>query len=99
MPASLFAIFSSVLNVALGFLVRSIIVKFVTFFALFFIVHEFVLVIAAQLPSGGTVSSGLAALPSSVWYFLDLFGFSLGFPAVVSAFALRFIIRRIPVIG
>ncbi|MFZ6693659.1 DUF2523 family protein [Undibacterium sp. SXout20W] len=95
----LFAILASAINMLLGFLIRSIIVKFVTFFALFFIVHEFASVIASLLPSGNSVSTGIASIPTTVWYFLDLFGFSIGFPAVVSAAALRFIIRRIPVIG
>ncbi|WP_440216821.1 DUF2523 family protein [Chromobacterium piscinae] len=97
--APLFGILVSALNTALAFLVRSIIVKFVTFFALFFIVHEFVAVIGSLLPNGNAVSSGLAALSAGTWYFLDLCAFSIGFPAVVSAAAIRFIIRRIPIIG
>ncbi|WP_046166724.1 DUF2523 family protein [Chromobacterium vaccinii] len=97
--APLFGILVSALNTALAFLVRSIIVKFVTFFAMFFVVHEFVPVLESLLPNGYGVSSSLVTLTSGTWYFLDLCAFSIGFPAVVSAAAIRFIIRRIPIIG
>jgi len=97
----MFGILVSALNVALGFVFRSVIVKFVIFFALFFVVAGFVEVLQASglLPSAGSLNGVFSLIPSSVWYFLDLFKFSLGFSMVVSAYVARFIIRRIPVIG
>ncbi|MDW5415653.1 DUF2523 family protein [Iodobacter sp. CM08] len=97
----MFGIVLSALNMALSFILRSIIVKFVIFFALFFVVTEFiqVLISSGLLPSANGVSSGLAGIPSSVWYFLDLFNVTAGIPIVLSAYVTRFIIRRIPVIG
>jgi Protein of unknown function (DUF2523) len=104
MPAALFGILMSALRTMLGFMLRSLIVKFVTFFALFFIVKEFVnVLVSSQLYPGATqastLSSAFAGIPASVWYFLDLFSASTGISTVVSAYATRFIIRRIPVIG
>lgn len=104
MPAALFGILMSALRTMLGFMLRSVIVKFVTFFVLFFIVKEFVnVLVSSQLYPGATqasnLSSALSGMPSSVWYFLDLFSASTGFSTVISAYATRFIIRRIPVIG
>ncbi|MFZ6760837.1 DUF2523 family protein [Undibacterium sp. Ji50W] len=104
MPAALFGILVSALNTLLGFLVRSILVKFVTFFALLFIVKEFMVVATAWglFPSSGksiALSNSLVSLPSSVWYFLDLCSASTGIATIVSAYATRFIIRRIPLIG
>lgn len=104
MPAALFGILMSALRTMLGFVLRSTIVKFVTFFALFFIVKEFVnVLISSQLYPGATQASDLASalsgVPASVWYFLDLFSASTGISTVISAYATRFIIRRIPVIG
>ncbi|MFZ6755376.1 DUF2523 family protein [Undibacterium sp. Dicai25W] len=104
MPAALFGILLSALRTMLGFLLRSVLVKFVTFFALFFIVKEFVnVLVSSNLYPGATqassLTSALSGIPSSVWYFLDLFSVSTGISTVVSAYATRFIIRRIPVIG
>lgn len=97
----MFGILVSAFNVALGFIFRSIIVKFVVFFGLFFVVTEFVSVLQSSglLPSAGSINGALGGIPSSVWYFLDLFNFSMGFSALLSAWVARFIIRRIPVIG
>lgn len=100
----LFGIFLSALRTVMGFLLRSVVVKFVTFFALFFIVKELVnVLVSSNLYPGATqasaLSSALSGIPESVWYFLDLFSVSTGLSTVVSAYAARFIIRRIPVIG
>lgn len=97
----MFGIVLSALNVVLGFVLRSIIVKFVTYFALWFITTEFIAVLqgAGILPTAASLTSALGGIGSSMWYFLDLCAFSYGFPVVLSAFAARFIIRRIPVIG
>ncbi|AUH51045.1 DUF2523 domain-containing protein [Chromobacterium sp. ATCC 53434] len=100
MPAALFAILSSAMNAALAFLVRSIIVKFVTFFALYFVVKEFFDVLVTLLPSSGIyLTQAFSALPTGVWYFMDLLGVTTAVPAMLSAHVLSFMIRRIPVIG
>lgn len=97
----MFGIILSALNVLLGFLIRSVIVKFVIFFGLFFITTEFVQVLtsAGILPNASSVSTSLGGIPSAVWYFLDLFNVSAGIPIIFSAYVARFIIRRLPVIG
>lgn len=103
MPAALFGILLSALRSILGFLLRSVVVKFVTFFALYFVVKEFMEVIVAWglVPSGkaSQVNSSLSGISASVWYFLDLFAASSGISMVISAYATRFIIRRVPLIG
>lgn len=97
----MFGILLSALNAAMGWVFRSVLVKFFTFFALWFIVTEFVQVLqsAGIFPSAAILSNSLIGIPSAVWYFLDLFAFSSGLPIVLSAVATRFIIRRIPIIG
>lgn len=86
---------------AIGFIVRSILIKFVVFFALWFVTTEFIAVLqeAKVLPSASSFSASLVSLPSGVWYWLDLFAFSAGTPLILSALATRFVIRRIPLIG
>jgi len=95
----MFGIVLSALNVVLGFLIRSILVKFVVYFALFFVVTEFISILSPLLPSGDALSSSLGGIPGAVWYFLDLFNVTAGIPILLSAWVMRFIIRRIPVIG
>lgn len=97
----MFGIVLSALNVVLGFVFRSIIVKFALYFGLWFVTTEFISVLQSSgvLPSASSLSSAFGGIGADVWYFLDLFGFSYGAPAIVSAYATRFIIRRIPLIG
>ena len=41
----------------------------------------------------------MSAIGSGTWYFLNVFQVTQGLSLVVSAYATRFVIRRIPVIG
>jgi hypothetical protein len=97
----MFGILVSAINVALGFIFRSFLVKFVVFFALYFVVSGFaaVLVSSGLLPDPAALTSGLGDIPSTVWYFLDLFSVSYGLQIIVAAMVARFLIRRIPFIG
>ena len=97
----MFGIVLSALNAALSFVFKSLIVKFVLFFGLFFVTTEFIQVLVSSgiLPSASAVGGSLGGIPSGVWYFLDLFNVSAGIPIILSAYVTRFIIRRIPLIG
>lgn len=95
----LWSLLLSAVNTALGFVFRAVLVKFVVFTALFAITAALVPVLGSMLPNSQGLSGALGGIPSGVWYMLDLFNFSTGFPVIVSAYVTRFIIRRIPVIG
>lgn len=95
----MFGRFLSALYTFAGFAFRSILVKFFTFFSLFFIVTEFVELLVPLLPGASDLVSAFSVQAPGVWYFLDLFNISYGVSACLSAFVTRFIIRRIPVIG
>ncbi len=95
----MFAILASAVNVLLGFAFRSVMVKFVLYFGLFFVVTEFLQILSPLLPTASGLTNSLAGVPSGVWYFLDLFNISYGMPALLSAFVTRFVIRRLPIIG
>lgn len=97
----MFGILLSAFNTALGFIFRSVVVKFVLFFGLFFVTTEFIQVLTSSglLPSSSSLNGLFGGIPPAVWYFLNLFSFSTGVSALVSAWATRFIIRRIPIIG
>mgnify|MGYP001554113761 CR=1 FL=1 len=97
----MFGILLSALNVVLGFVLRSIIVKFVLYFALYFVTVEFIGVLqsAGVLPGAAQLSAAFGGIGADIWYWLDLFAFSYGAPLIVSAYVCRFIIRRVPLVG
>ena len=95
----MFGIVLSALNVILAFVVRSIIVKFAVFFALFFVTTEFMAVISTMLPNADQLGAAFGGIPAGVWYFLNLFNVKAGIPLLLSAYVTRFTIRRLPVIG
>jgi hypothetical protein len=97
----MFAILVSAINVLLGFVIRSFIAKFFAYFIMWFITTEFISVLqsAGILPTAASLAGAFGGIGEDVWYFLDLCAFSYGAPMIISAFATRFIIRRIPVIG
>lgn len=79
--------------------VRSVLVKFLIMFALFFVMSEFIPVLVKLLPVGTNLNELFNLLPDSVWYFLNYFKVPTGITLVISALLTRFLIRRIPVIG
>ena len=85
----------------LSWLFRSVLVKFVVYFGLYFFVSEAVqyLQSSGMLPSASTLSNAFGGIGADVWYFLDLCSFSYGAQVIIAAFAARFVIRRIPLIG
>ncbi|VWD47001.1 phage-related membrane protein [Burkholderia aenigmatica] len=97
----MFGILVSAANVALGFLLRSVIAKFFLYFALYFFVTEAISLLQSTgiFPSASSLAGAFGAIGNDVWYFLDLCAFSYGAPLLVSAYVTRFIIRRLPIIG
>lgn len=95
----MFGIVLSAINVALGWIFRSVLVKFVLYFALYFVTVEFTQILITLLPSASSINGAFSGITAAVWYFLDLFAFSQGLPLILSAISTRFIIRRMPVIG
>lgn len=97
----MFGIFLSALNALLGYVLRTVVIKFVVFGALFAIVTGFVTVMQAAgiFPNASALSGAFGNIGSGMWYFLDLFRFDVGIPMILSAYGARFLIRRIPFIG
>lgn len=89
------------LSSAIGWIFRTVLVKFIVFTVLYVVVSAFVSYVMGKL-SGvgpGALNSALSAWSPAMWYFADLTLFSQGIPAIISAYVLRFAIRRLPVIG
>ncbi|HBU30450.1 MAG TPA: DUF2523 domain-containing protein [Thiobacillus sp.] len=95
----MFAILASAVNLALGFLVRGVIVKFGVMFAAWYLALELVSALVSYVPSVSALSDAMAAFPPMLWYMLELVRVDFGIPLMLSAMSTRFLIRRIPFIG
>jgi hypothetical protein len=105
----MYGIFLSALNTAFGFFVRNGLIKFAILFAVYFVIAEFANTLSSLINgtsaccsasfNASGIASALAQIPSSIWYFLDLFSFTQGLCLVLTAHIYRFLIRRLPVIG
>ncbi len=51
------------------------------------------------IPSPDFLLTPVPAMPASVLFFADLFMIPYGLSAMVSAYLLRFLVRRLPIIG
>lgn len=89
------------LSTVVGWIFRTVLIKFVAFTALYVVVSSFVSYVVGKLSGIGpsALNSALNAWTPAMWYFADLTLFSQGIPAIISAYILRFAIRRLPVIG
>lgn len=91
----MFAILTSAFNVALGWIFRAVLIKFLVGFALFYFIRLVVEAMAAFTPSASALQAAFAAIPPGLWWFLDAFQFGFGITVCLSAHASAFIIRRI----
>ncbi|ACT13113.1 MULTISPECIES: DUF2523 family protein [Pectobacterium] len=88
------------LYAGISFIFRSVVMKFVVMFGLFFIVQELAPILLSLIDvSPLPLVELFNQLPDSVWFFLYLFQIPTGITMMVSAIIARFIIRRIPIIG
>jgi hypothetical protein len=95
----MFGILVSAFYTVLAWVVRSILVKFVLFFGLYFVTTEFIQVLVSLLPNSSVLSSAFTGIPPGMWWMMDIMQFNVGVPMCLSAYLTRFIIRRVPVIG
>lgn len=95
----MYGIFVSALNFILGWVFKSVIVKFVLYFGLWFVATEFIAIVSSHLPLASALTSAFGGLDSGFWWFADMFGLSYGLPMMIGAYVTRFAIRRIPLIG
>ncbi|CAD5751119.1 DUF2523 domain-containing protein [Escherichia coli] len=95
----LFSVLLSSLFSLFKFLLRGVVFKFILFWGLYFVVHEFIAVVSSWLPQSSDLEQLFSMLPDSAWYFLDLFQVSYGLSVVISALLVRFFIRRVPFVG
>lgn len=83
------------------FFVKTALIKFFAFTVLYLITSSFMSYLVSHLSSvsPSALTNAVAAWSPQMWYFADLTLFTQAFPAIISAYILRFSIRRMPVIG
>ncbi|MCI3206458.1 MULTISPECIES: DUF2523 family protein [Pandoraea] len=98
---TLFNVLVFAIRGSLQFVFRSVVVKFGTFFALWYVTTGFVEVLknSGVLPKADALTGAFASIPPSAWYWLELLAFPEGMPIVLAAMANRFVLRRIPLMG
>lgn len=91
----------SIISAALTWIFQTIILKFVAFTVLYVIVSSFVSYLLGKLSAYGPTDmlNAMNSFTPAMWYFFDITMFTQFFPAMISAYILRFSIRRLPVIG
>jgi len=95
----MFGILLSALFSIMGWIFRSVIVKFVAFFALFFVATEFISYLAPKLPGGSSLTQAFNNIPAGIWWIFDMFKLGTGVQMCLAAYVTRFAIRRMPVVG
>lgn len=86
----------------LGWVFRTIVLKFIIFtglFLLFSLLVPWVVGWLAPFILPDSLTAAFAQLPADLWFWLDLFQLQTGVPLLISAFVARFLIRRVPGIG
>ena len=77
-------------------------IKFVAFTLIFLLFNFFQDIVVGYLnpfASTGGLNSAFTGLSPSLWYFVNVFNLSYGIPLLIGAHVVRFLIRRIPIIG
>lgn len=90
-----------------GFLLRSVVYKAVFFGVVLAAVSVLIPWIIELMAGCGCMASNIVRglnnlfgqFPSGAWFFIDLFNFSAGLKMAFSAYVVRFIIRRMPMVG
>ncbi len=94
----MYGIVVAAVNSALVFIFRGVVLKTVLFFGLYYVVSGLIAYVSAKLPTAD-LDGLFNDMPDFFMYFFQVFEGATGFSMLLSAWILRFMIRRVPVIG
>lgn len=96
------AVLISVVRWAFSFVLQGTFLKVLLLTAIYFLLTAFGEMMVALIPSwisDAEISSKIAEFPPGVKYFLNMMALDYGFPLMASSAIIRFMIRRLPIIG
>ena len=97
----MFGILVSAFYTILGWIFQSVILKFLVAFSAYYAVRFAAENLSLLIPDSisTNINSSLNAIPSGVWYFLNVFAFAEGLTILISAAVSAFLIRRLPLMN
>lgn len=90
------------LAAVIGYMLSSIVIKFLilmSFYVALTFLIPYLIQYVSKITGFDALAGALGSLPPEVWFFLDAFALDFGIPLMISAFVVRFLIRRLPLIG
>ncbi len=92
------AIFSTALRWLIGFAqIKAVFASILTLVTMFLI--NIVKNALTPYMNLSALNSAFSAIPPAVWYFVDMANLTFAFTTIITAYTVRFLIRRIPFIG
>lgn len=95
----MYGIVLSALRTVLHFLLTSVVMKFAVMFAIWWVLQDLWQYLLGGLANVDVFQNAIDVMPEATWYFLGMMALDQGVPLVVSAVAIRFLIRRLPLLG
>lgn len=95
----MYGILVSALNFILSYVFSKSVINYLLLTAFYIVTVWLIGELITYLPSTSILNSMFSKISPTVWYFLNLCAIPQGITMYISAYATRFAIRRIPVIG
>lgn len=95
----MWAILTNAVNYLLRLLFTVAPIKFVFLIVVFLIIDVLLKIVFSFLPSWLNPQLLINSIPPDFWWFLHLMSLDTGFPMLMAAWAIRFLIRRVPFVG
>ncbi len=98
----IYGIIVSAIYTVVSWFISNVVVRILGIGALYFLLTEVISALLTYIfPTGSSqaLHNALNGLDPGVLYFFQAFGGDIGVPLLLSAMSLRFVIRRLPLIG
>lgn len=91
----------SALSWLVNWIFRTVVMKFIVMTCLYYVITSVINWVSSKLDfsSVNNLQSTVNNIPATLLYFLGVFRADIGLPLVIGAMFVRFIIRRLPIIG
>lgn len=95
----MYGILLSALRSVLTFVLTSVVMKFAVMFAIWWVLQDLWQYLLGHIANADVFQAAVDVLPAGTLYFVGMAAIDQGIPIVVTAVGIRFLIRRIPLLG